>query len=231
MGRYHITHLHTSGAPKAPKDAAAKWRTTCGFVAREKVSIAKESWRKVNDDERRTLLQDIHTNFTFPEDCKDRVESAALKVAAKAWKDFKYKLHKDYVLKDRSPLSKFPGISEEDWEAFKSSTETEAFKAKSEAARSSALKNAHPHRLGSAGYAGKVDKWREEEERARLSDQPIPFAGIECERARNWLYARRNPASVARSNVESFTGEATQEVYSKMVSQHISLNPTRGVYL
>jgi hypothetical protein len=139
-----------------PKDAAAKWRTICGFIARQR-SIAKESWRKVNDDERRTLLEDIHTHFTFPEDFKDRVETAALKVAAKAWKDFKYKLHRDYALKDRSPLSKFPGILAEDWKAFKDTTETEAFKAKSEAATASALMNAHPHRLGRAGYAGKVD--------------------------------------------------------------------------
>ena len=216
LGRYVITALAPSGAPMEPKGHAAKWRTTCGIVARSRVSISRESWRTLNEDERRTLLEDIHSHFIVPEDMRARVERTALKVANKAWKDFKSMLHRKYVMEDKSPLKKYPFISQEDWNAFTESTRTEEFKARSEAAQANACKNTHHHRLGSAGYAGKVDKWREEEERARINDQPLPFAGVESERARNWLFARRNPAATS-SNAESFTASATQDVYTKMV--------------
>ena len=66
-----------------PKGHAAKWRTICGIVMRSNVSIARESWRTLNDDEHRTLLEDIHTHFTIPEEMKAHIERAGLKVANK----------------------------------------------------------------------------------------------------------------------------------------------------
>ena len=199
-----------------PKGHVAKWRTTCGIVARSRVSITRELWRTLSTDERRTIVEDIHAHFTIPEEMRARVERTALKVANKAWKDFKSMLHRKYVMEEKSPLQKYPFISEEDWSAFTESTWSEDFKARSEAAKANACKNTHHHRLGSAGYAGKMDKWREEEERARMNDQPLPFAGVESERARNWLFARRSTAATS-SNVHAFTNTATQEVYTKMV--------------
>ena len=87
---------------------------------------------------------------------KARVERATLKVANKAWKDFKSMLHRKYVMEDKSPLEKYPCIAKEDWIGFKESTQTEEYKARSEAAKENASKNTHHHRLGSGGYAGVV---------------------------------------------------------------------------
>ena len=45
-------------------------------------------------------------------------------------------------------------------------------------------RNTHPHRLGTAGYAGKIPQWRREDEEAIRSEASPPFAGIADERAR-----------------------------------------------
>ena len=78
------------------------------------MSITRESWRTLNDDECRTLLEDIHTHFTIPEEMKARIERGVLKVANKAWKDFKSMLHRKYVMEDKSSLEKYPCIAKED---------------------------------------------------------------------------------------------------------------------
>ena len=40
-------------------------------------------------------------------------------------------------------------------------------------------KNIHPHRLGSAGYVPKVEKWRAEAEAAREVGVPYKYEGLE----------------------------------------------------
>jgi hypothetical protein len=50
-------------------------------------------------------------------------------------------------------------------------------------------KNIHPHRLGSAGYDPKVEKWRSEAEVARQAGVPYKYENFD-ERAEHWVRAR-----------------------------------------
>ena len=51
-------------------------------------------------------------------------------------------------------------------------------------------KNIHPHRLSSARYGPKVEKWRAEAEAAREAGVPYKYEGLE-ERTLNWVRARK----------------------------------------
>ena len=51
-----------------------------------------------------------------------------------------------------------------------------------------ANKNIHPHRLGSAGYGPKVEKWRVEAEAAREAGVPYKYENLK-EHAAHWVRA------------------------------------------
>ena len=175
-------------------------------------------------DLRAALLEDFNTHFVIPEELEDRANDAALKVANKAWKEFKFILRRDFIAKDEEPFDVHKWMNREMWAEFKASRETEEFRAKSEAARALAAKNTHHHRLGSCGYAPNEPKWMDEEEMARLNDQPLPFPNVQSRRARNWLYARRTPGATS-SDAQSFASEATREVYSRLVRCRLQYLP------
>ncbi|BAF04875.2 Os01g0343900 [Oryza sativa Japonica Group] len=52
-----------------------------------------------------------------------------------------------------------------------------------------AKKNRYPHRLGSSGYAGHVDQWRETEQRFAAAGKPLLVDPM-VERSKNWVWAR-----------------------------------------
>ena len=52
-----------------------------------------------------------------------------------------------------------------------------------------AKKNIHPHRLGSARYGPKVEKWRAEAEAARQAGVPYKYENFD-ERTEHWVRAR-----------------------------------------
>ena len=87
---------------------------------------------------------------------------------------------------------------------------TPEFQEQSAAHKALQAKNTHPHKLGTAGYAGKTAQWMAEDKNASR-----PFAGITDERAQSWLRAR---SSAASSGGISFTNKADEEVFQRLVN-------------
>ena len=155
------------GPPLIPRQAASAFRTTVGVVTRERVKITYDSWKEYTKvkNQKAGLLEENFKSFQIPEQHKASVQRYALLAACKAWRNFKSTLIKDYVEKDLTPFQKYPFV-EEYWEDFVAKKKTDDFRIESEAHRALEAKNMHPHRLGTAGYAGKIPQWRAQNEHA-----------------------------------------------------------------
>ena len=94
---------------------------------------------------------------------REKVEHCALKKARDAWRNWKYVLHKKFVLKDLHPFSKYTMIENDEWTQFKAYRLSEDFVKKSIQQSDLQNKNKHLHAMGggrilwqaaSLGYRG-----------------------------------------------------------------------------
>jgi 23S rRNA pseudoU1915 N3-methylase RlmH len=97
------------------------------------------------------------------------------------------------------------------WEEFAEQKKTAEAVALSVQQKEKAMKAAeNPHRLGSRGYAAKMEKWRKEEEERSVAGLLGLFEGMD-ERSRNWVLARV-PAIAPDDNV-SFHKPSIEQIY------------------
>src|SRR6266542_5273469 len=136
-----------------------------------------------------------------------------MKIANKAFKDWKSDLNMDYVQKGRSPFEKYGMITPDDWNALVEKKSTEAAKLLSKQRSELANKNVHPHTMGSSGYAEKIPIWQKEIEDDINAGKEIPFANLD-ERSKNWMLGRRSTSSSCGEL--SFNKLETQEVVQKI---------------
>ncbi|KAL9673219.1 hypothetical protein QQ045_029473 [Rhodiola kirilowii] len=77
------------------------WRSFFGMVARSRIPITYNDWRKVPDHYKETLWRDENVSFSLIETytclgCEPH-KKHELKVAGSTWKNFKSRLAKDYI--------------------------------------------------------------------------------------------------------------------------------------
>ena len=89
-----------------------------------------------------------------------------------------------------------------------------------------AMKNVHPHTMGSSGYAGKIPIWQKELQDAIIAGKEIPFANLD-ERSKNWMLGRRSTSSSCAEL--SFNKPETQEVVKKIAE--IQAQVTEGSFV
>ena len=210
VGRMTITEVGDGGVPASPDKAAARFRTICGIHGRERVPITTLSWDTLSKDRRGELWTKISKSLTFPAADQARVKRHALLAIGKAWRTFKSTLVMKYVNTGRTPFTKYKFLSRDIWDAFVRMKTTGEFQDQSAAHKALQAQNTHPHKLGTAGYAGKTAQWAAEDENATG-----PFAEITDERARTWLRAR---ASATSSGGISFTNPADEDVSRRVVN-------------
>ena len=61
-----------------PDLARRKFKTVCGYVARDRIPINLKSWKQFKGSPRKNLLKEIMKHFAFPIKWKDDVNRAAL---------------------------------------------------------------------------------------------------------------------------------------------------------
>src|SRR5438128_1995922 len=150
-----------------------------------------------------------------------------MKIANKAFKDWKGNLNIDYVQKKgRSPFEKYGMITPDDWAAFVEKKSSEAAKLLTKQRSELAKKNVHPYTMGSSGYAGKIPIWQKEIEDAMNAGKEIPFANLN-ERSKNWMLARKSTSSSCAEL--SFNKPETQEVVKKIAE--IQAHVTQGSFV
>ena len=137
------------------------------------------------------------------------MERQVLLTMGHAWRTFKSMLITKYVKTGRTPFTKYRFLSRDIWDDFVRMKTTAKFQKQSAAHKALQAQNTHPHKLGTAGYAGKTTQWAVEDKNATPS-----FAEITNERTRSWLRAR---ASATSSGI-SFTNPADEEVSQRLVN-------------
>ncbi|BAD53094.1 hydroxyproline-rich glycoprotein-like [Oryza sativa Japonica Group] len=91
--------------------------------------------------------------------------------------------------KNLPPFTEYGHISQPDWDTFVADHTTAEALALRKKMSELAKKNRYPHRLGSSGYAGHVDQWRETEQRFAAAGKPLLVDPM-VERSKNWVWAR-----------------------------------------
>nr|CAE05177.2 OSJNBa0013A04.14 [Oryza sativa Japonica Group] len=189
---FRITAVDQVGLPTTPRKILSRFRSICGVIGRQKISILQHDIKHVPAAEKDIAWLTFKESFDYPAKHEDRIKQAAFKVMGNAWKNFKTKLVGEFVYNPANPdpKEKFPWITEQVWEEFCEKKSTPESRARSEAYRLLQTKNQHPHQLGTAGYAGKEEEWQQEDEEAEESNTPLVFGDIPHSRARNWARAR-----------------------------------------
>nr|AAX96367.1 transposon protein, putative, CACTA, En/Spm sub-class [Oryza sativa Japonica Group]ABA91927.1 transposon protein, putative, CACTA, En/Spm sub-class [Oryza sativa Japonica Group] len=224
-GFHVVTHVSPKGEPLAPKTARAKFSSQCGIIVREKISITVKDWDHVTDGDKEVLWKELKKIFQFPEGSEAAVRNCALQTMAKSWRGWKITLNKKFVKTGRTPFSTYANITPNQWDDFltlkKSPEEIKRSQKYSELAK----KNKFPHRLGSAGYAPKVEQWTKEEEEMRKKGQPVPMEEW-TQRSRNWVRAR-TPKITDEGKV-SFENPELQSVADKI--ENLSSSQKKGYF-
>ena len=119
-----------------------------------------------------------------------------------------------------TPFHKYRHIEEEAWEVFKKTKNSKEFEAKSAATKLLAEKHCHPHKMGTAGYAGMAPIWAMEDAEAEVLKKTKIFGHIRDKRARNWARAR-----VSRDKDTGFVPRLAEqkdrEILAKIVRNYI----------
>lgn len=207
VGRLVITEVSQFGVPLRPKSSAARFRTMCGILARKRVPITTPRWKDLTKEARGALWTELLQKFTIPEADMARVERTAMLTIDKSWRSFKSILVTKYVNTGQTPFAKYRFLTQETWDSFVAMKTTPEFNEQSAAHKALQTRNTHPHRLGTAGYAGKYDEWAAAEDNA--------FPDVTDPRSLAWLKAR---AKVSSSGSISFTNPADEEVSQRLVS-------------
>ncbi|CAH9120005.1 unnamed protein product [Cuscuta europaea] len=146
-----------------------------GYLGRNNVDINIANWRRVSKVSKDLIWEDIQIVFEIP-DTKS-VRKRMLKIANKAWKDFKSKLSTKYVYgkkKNEDPLKKYNWITEEQWSKFVESRRDPEFRHLSDKGKELQLQNVYKHRLSRGGYymleQDLIKKKQQEQELAAISD-------------------------------------------------------------
>jgi inorganic triphosphatase YgiF len=202
-----------------PDSARKKFSMLCGIVARERVPITLQDWRKLGKVERDKVKNEIMKYFNITRaDDKIRAElRAALMTACKAWKQWKYTLMTEFVERNKIPLKLFLWIGVETWCEFVKQKSSHEFVEKSKAARLLAQTYKNHHGMGTAGYAGSEPKWEKEDLAAQAAGLKKPFSDIHDKRARSCTRAR----AVCNKNtgfVPTLVRREDLEAYNKLVT-------------
>ncbi|KAM5580900.1 hypothetical protein ABKV19_010223 [Rosa sericea] len=179
---------------------AKELQSYIGVLARRKVPIIRESWRKATSEEKNKIWSRVQIPFFLgPENKKMVMESATTK-----WREFKSRLTSNYIVPYvddpealKYPPDDYPFINADHWTQFVKSRTTPSFLEKRAAQQERRKKNLYPHRLSRKGYAG-----LEEELANEMGDEDI-------DRATLWIKGRQ-------SKDGSFKDEETKKKAEKI---------------
>jgi len=155
-----VEEVSPRGKPILPEGIWARFRNVCGAIARDQLQtwITTNDWKKVPDSIKESMWAALQACFRFPEGKpKEDAKKFAMITLGTAFRNFWHTLHKDYVKKGLSPISKFGKIPDTMWEEFKLMKNTPEAKALSQHMTEKAQKAAeNPHHLGAGGYDGMI---------------------------------------------------------------------------
>jgi len=129
-------------------------------------------------------------HLEFPPEMKSEGFRTIMKVISKSWRTHKNRLVTNFIEKNLSPFKQHPYIEPEDWVEFVALKQSAEAVAASDKYKMLRQNNVHNHRLGTAGYEGKLKQWEAEDVDLSTKGIPNPWDNFPEGRPRQWLRAR-----------------------------------------
>ena len=173
----------------------------------------------------------MHTRFKFPDEYdnldqkKNQVNNHAIHKFSKTlstWKSYARKL----LDEDFSVVhAKWPTISEEDWNTFKSLNESPTVISHSTWGKDMRSKTLSNHTLGSRGFVGKKPKWDKQDAILAAKGDPNPFSQFKDELEYNYVRARFH----YDEKTGSFSADhQTKKLMEELSKQHAEAKSSQG---
>ena len=166
------------GEPIQPDGVRSRFASVIGVMVWDILDCSIQHWNDVPASEKMKLWNMMMEAFSFPCDSEELIKKLAMKQAAKSFQGWRLQLNTSFRLKGCTSFKEFGKMKPDQWQRFCEQKSTPTALALS-VLNSELTKNIHPHRLGSAGYGSKVEKWRAEAEVAREAGVPYKYEGLE----------------------------------------------------
>jgi hypothetical protein len=99
------TEVDIVGMP-APLTQKRRW-ALAGLVARQKIPLNLPEIKKLSNDEKWDLFdKHVQKHLKFQEDVKPQAFKLLWKTAAKAWRQFRFQLRRDFIRKGLEPFTR-----------------------------------------------------------------------------------------------------------------------------
>jgi hypothetical protein len=120
-----VTEVDIVGMP-VPLTQKRRFRALVWLVARQKKPLNLPEIKELTNDEKWDLFdKHVQKHLKFQEDAKPHAFKLFRKTAAKAWRQFRFQLRRDFIRKGLEPFTRHPFIVPEQWKEFMKQEETE----------------------------------------------------------------------------------------------------------
>ncbi|KAH1228987.1 hypothetical protein GmHk_10G028858 [Glycine max] len=207
---------------KADGPHKKKLRTYLGIVARDKVDITYENWKKVPTAQKDLIWEDIQAEFDIPEASDSRTKRKLLQTVGERWRQFKSDLTRKWALAadqdgvEDTVCDKYD-ISKEKWAQFCQTRRDPSWEDVRIKAQAIQKQNTAPHVMSRGGYDYLEQKLLAEKTKKKLVDGVIdPPSPVR--RHVKWKMARTKKtgemtieaAKEIAEKIDSFEEQATQ---------------------
>jgi hypothetical protein len=120
-----VTEVDIVGMP-VPLTQKRRFRALAELVARQKIPLNLLEIKELSNDEKWDLFdKHVQKHLKFQEDAKPQAFKLFWKIVAKAWRQFRFQLRRDFIRKGLEPFTRHPFIVLKQWKKFMKQTETE----------------------------------------------------------------------------------------------------------
>ncbi|KAL9674868.1 hypothetical protein QQ045_003067 [Rhodiola kirilowii] len=201
-------NFDSKGNPKGKN--GNNWRSYLGTVARSRIPITYNDWRKVPDHYKLTLWRDATVIFDGCEPHKKH----EMKVAGSIWKNFKSRLAKEYIhdaKANEDPMGEYKYLDKDTWTIFKEQRLSENAMKLRETNKELVKKNVYAHILGRGGYRQLEEKMTTEKIAELLARGAIEEVHSSVTKERHELWKRGR-----KKKTDEYVNDASQRVATRI---------------
>jgi hypothetical protein len=105
-----VTEVDIVGMP-VPLTQKSRFRVLAGLIARQKIPLNLPEIKELSNEEKWNLFdKHVQKHLKFQEDAKPHAFKLFWKTAAKAWRQFRFQLRRDFIRKGLEPFTRHPFI-------------------------------------------------------------------------------------------------------------------------
>jgi hypothetical protein len=153
-----VIEVNIVGMP-VPLTQKRRFGALARLVARQKIPLNLPEIKGLSNDEKWDLFdKHVQKHLKFQDDAKPQAFKLFWKTAAKAWRELRFQLRRDFIRKGLELFTRHPFIIPEQWKEFMKQVETEQASSTSVKFKELRSRNASKHNMGLAGYTVKLEQ-------------------------------------------------------------------------